>query len=512
MMDNAINQGLPRRSAKTWRHARRHTVWLAMLGVVVILCIVMLEARFWGIQTTKTHIGDTPVTLYKLPNNTPAAPVVVAHGFAGSRQMMDQISVSLARQGFFVASVDLPGHGRNNTRLSPDITNLDGTTAQLAKVMERVANEVVQRPDTTGPISFVGHSMASDIVVRASQAMKDVGGVVAVSMYSPAVTAASPRSLLVVSGAFEGHLRQAGLETVRQIAPKAGENETVSADGVIRRTAVAPYVGHVGVLYAPTSLEEITNWLQKARGSGQPAALDRSGWIAGVLLVVLVLFARPLAVWLPKRHNLPRAKIPRSTLMACILLPFPVAALIAMAPAIGIAGNAAFGSLAAILCAIGVTQIVLLNRAGVQLEAPDRLGLAFFISLSLVFALALDRYGAAFLPTGERWIVLAGLMLGTVPLMIADSALVHCASFLRRALLRVSLLLALACAFLLSPTQLGLAFTVLPVLVLFFLVYGSIARWIATRRGAGAVALGKGVVLAWAIAASTPFFAVAGAS
>ena len=204
------------------------------------------------------------------------------------------------------------------------------------------------------------------------------------------------------------------------------------------------------------------------------------------------------------------APIPWRIFLACLIVPMPIALLIAALPVLGIAGNAAFGSLAAIFGAWGLVQIVILRRAGLRFEATDRVGTLAYLCFALLFALALDRYGAAFLPTGARIGVMFGLLIGTVPLMLADTLLVHGASLLRRLLARLSLLVALFGAKAMSPTELGLAFTTLPVLVLFFLVYGTMARWISARRGAASVALGKGVALAWAIAASTPLFAVAG--
>jgi pimeloyl-ACP methyl ester carboxylesterase len=467
-----------------------------------------LENRFSGLEIDEIRVGETPVTIYRALGEDPAPPVILAHGFAGSRQMMDQIAVSLARQGFLVASVDLPGHGRHRGRLSPDINSLDGTTAQLVETIEQVADVIVVRADTTGPVSYVGHSMATDVVIRAAEARDDVGGVVGISMYSPAVTDKSPAALLALSGATENHLRDAALDAVRQIEPEAREGETATRNGVTRGAAVAPLVGHVGVLYAPKSLEEITSWLREVVGAGEIAPLDRSGWIVAVLLAALTLLAWPLAAALPKRSAAPVQPILWRTFLACLIVPIAPAIIVAVLPTFGIAGNAGFGTLAAIFGAWGVVQIMILYRAGHRLDRPDMAGALVYLCVASLFALALDRYGAAFLPTGERIIVLFGLMIGTLPLMIADTWLVRDASLLRRLLLRLAFLIALSAAMALAPTELGLAFTTLPVLVLFFLVYGTMARWVAARRGASGVALGKAVVLAWAIATSTPLFAV----
>ncbi len=71
--------------------------------------------------------------------------------------------------------------------------------------------------------------------------------------------------------------------------------------------------------------------------------------------------------------------------------------------------------------------------------------------------------------------------------------------------MRLPFLAALTGAMILAPTQLGLVFTVLPVLVLFWLVYGTMARW-TERSGAAGAGIATGLILAWSVAASTPLF------
>ena len=52
-----------------------------------------------------------------------------------------------------------------------------------------------------GRLAVLGHSMASDIVVRFAEEHPEVSATIAVSMFSPAVTATAPRNLLVIDGA-----------------------------------------------------------------------------------------------------------------------------------------------------------------------------------------------------------------------------------------------------------------------------------------------------------------------
>lgn len=482
-----------------------------LLACISAAMVVLMERRDAGLLVERLRVDMTPVTLIRPPTSAAPLPlVVVAHGFGGSRQMMDQIAVTLARGGLAVASFDFPGHGRNPALLSPDVTRIEGTTTDLVRATLEVTEAMRARPGIGQSVSFVGHSMATDVIIRAAAETSNVASIAAISMYSDAVTEEHPENLLIVSGAREDHLREVALGALHQVAAGAGENETAVAGDVRRRAVVAPFVGHVGVLYASRTLEEIAPWIAASAGQSLAAswAPDQTGWVAGVLLVALAALAWPLAALLPARRTAPPPALPRRTYWLAVLLPVPLAALTAHLTSTTLAGAAGFDALAAAFAIWAAVQLVVLSRAGIRPLVPDALGsLAYLVWGLGVFALALDRYGAAFLPTGPRIQALAVLALGCVPLMLADSMMVAGATLWRRIVARLMLIATLAGAMALAPTELGLNFTVLPVLVLFFLVYGSFARLVASRRGPGAAWPAAGLALAWAIAASTPLFA-----
>ncbi|WP_300971742.1 alpha/beta fold hydrolase [Thiocapsa sp.] len=59
---------------------------------------------------------EKPTVSLHFPGTKACRPVVViAHGFAGSRQMMQAYAVTLARNGYLAVTFDFPGHGRNST-------------------------------------------------------------------------------------------------------------------------------------------------------------------------------------------------------------------------------------------------------------------------------------------------------------------------------------------------------------------------------------------------------------
>ncbi|MCU0909374.1 MAG: alpha/beta hydrolase [Rhodobacteraceae bacterium] len=86
-------------------------LWLALAA----LAVVMLERDRAGLEISRFDVFDTPVTFYTLPGSDGPA-VVVTHGFAGSRQIMEAWSLTLARAGYRVLAFDFMGHGRNPWR------------------------------------------------------------------------------------------------------------------------------------------------------------------------------------------------------------------------------------------------------------------------------------------------------------------------------------------------------------------------------------------------------------
>lgn len=461
-----------------------------------------MESRTDGLGISRARIAGAPVTLYQPDQPGPLA--VVAHGFAGSRQMMDQIAVTLARSGFTVAAFDFPGHGRNAQPMSADVTRIEGTTEQLVQATLAVTDGAIGF--STGQVVYVGHSMATDIVIRAAAQRDDVAAVAAVSMYSEAITKTFPQRLLIISGAREAHLRAAGLEALALVDGAADEGETVVSGDVQRRAVVAPNVGHLGVLFSATTLAELRDWLADATGLEPMGRLDRTGWIAGLLLASLVLLALPLSALIPRAAK-PQAAPAFSGWQRALLILWPAPLVLGASYAIAALGTPAglFG-VGVALALWGAVQLGLLWRLGTPAPRLDAVGTTLLLAWGLgVFALALDRYGAAFLPVGPRLWVMLALLPATLIWARADAAALAGAGWATRLGARFALLATLGAAMALAPASLGLSFSVLPVLACYFIVYGGFARLIEARRGS--VWVGTGVALAWAIAASTPVFA-----
>jgi len=327
-----------------------------LAGLAALVAVVQLERARQGIVVEDRVFAESPATLYTPRGAADGPLVVVAHGFAGSRQMMEAISLTLARSGLRVVAFDFAGHGENDTPLSRNVAEIDGTTAQLvAQTRAVVAAARETLVAGRGPAALVGHSMATDVIVRAAQDIPGIAAVVAISMYSEAVTPDHPERLLIVSGAWENRLRDVALEAVHQIAPGADEGETVRDGDVMRRAVAAPYVEHVGVLYSPTTLSETRDWLGAAFGQTATAPPAATGpWLALLMGALLVASwpAAGLAAGAP--HTI--RPLPPLTLTLVVAVPVVPAVAAALAAGGDLMGFAGFRRLAVFFGVFGTSR------------------------------------------------------------------------------------------------------------------------------------------------------------
>lgn len=489
--------------------------WNAGLGLLALVAIALslfnLERGRVGLEITQTKIGTTPVTLTrKSGDNGPL--VVIAHGFAGSRQLMQAYSLTLAQSGYIVLAFDFEGHGRNPVPMSGDVTALDGTTMLLVEETRRVMEHGRGLAAAEGGIALLGHSMATDILVRAAIAEErdgaPVDAVVAISMFSEAVTAREPRRLLAISGEWESRLRDAALNAVRLLESGVGEGQTVEKNGVARRAAIAPHVEHVGVLYSTTALREARDWLDQTFDRQSAAQIVKPGlWIL-LLMGGIVLLLRPLVAMLPKPVNEP-VRVSASRFWAAIALPSLLAPLLATTFYVPFMPVLVADYLMIHLALYAVLQLIILrggnlNGSGISLAAV----LVLVIWGIVVFGTAMDRYAASFMPNFERLKIIAVLAIGTVPFMISDSAVSGAGrgALWRRIAARAAILISLGGAAMIDPERLMFVFIILPVLLLFFFVHGLMGRWVAQRAGPLSAGAGLGLCLAWALGVSFPLF------
>lgn len=473
----------------------------------------MLERGRDGVTATPLAVGTTPATVWRLPDSGPAPVVIIAHGFAGSRQLMDSFALTLAQAGYIAVSFDFEGHGRNPTPMSGDVTAVEGTTQLLMDELARVTDAALALPGADGRVALLGHSMASDIVVR--QAIRDprVEATVAVSMFSLAVTGTEPRNLLIIAGEWESMLAEEALKALHLADPAATLGQTTGdpTNGTARRAVLAPAVEHVGVLYSATAMRESRDWLDASFGRTSDSMIHpRGGWIA-LLLISTVALGWPLAA-LTRRLRPAESplRLPAKRFWTAALLP-PLATPFLLAPFDTRILPVLVADYLALHFLLMGALTLLIARPALRL---DRTALALALPVAafgiLVFGTVLDRYVASFWPTPERLTIIAAMAVGAIAFMLADATLTEGgrAPLHRTLATRTAALASLGLAVALDFERLFFLLIILPVILLFFLLFGTAGGWIgrASHRPAAA-GLGLGLFLAWALGVTFPLFA-----
>ncbi|MEZ5756560.1 MAG: alpha/beta fold hydrolase [Paracoccaceae bacterium] len=494
---------------------------------VAIVALLAILVSLWQLDSARRGLtiqplagADTaPATLYLPPGSDPAPLVVVAHGFAGSRQWMESFSLALAQSGYLVASFDFMGHGRNPRPMTGDVTSVDGTTRLMVEELRAVARAALAHPRADGRLAYLGHSMASDIVIRAALPDPEapaVQAVVAVSAFSQAVTPAEPANLLLIAGAWETRLADEGVRLLRLTDPEAGPDTEVGdiAQGTARRLVLAPHVEHVAVLQSTVALDAAGIWLDRVFGrDGMRPAANRGGWIL-LLLAGVAALAWPLARALPAGPPAGIAPLALRPFLAACLLP-PLAVPLLLAPVeTRILPVLVADYLVLHFAAYGALTLALLARAGALAgQFPARIWpLAGLVGAASIagFGLALDQAVASFLPHAGRVAVIAGLALGAVPYLLGDALLTEGgrAPLWRVVLARGAFLGSLLAAVALNFDRLMFLLIILPVILLFFLIFGTLSGVIGRRTGLPAIAgIGMGLMLAWSLGVTFPMFA-----
>jgi Serine aminopeptidase, S33 len=495
---------------------------VAILAVTAIaIGLFELRSASDGLRITRTIVGETPVTVFQPETKAPAPVVVIAHGFAGSQQLMQPFAETMARNGYIAVTFDFLGHGRNPVPMRGDIAEGESITSELLRELGQVASVAGKLPDSDGHIAVLGHSMASDIVVRFAQANPDVQATVAVSVFSPVVTSTSPRNLLVIVGALEpAMLKNEGLRIVNLAAggnAVAGQTYGNFADGTARRLVLARGVEHIGVLYSHDSMEQSLRWINETFGRQKADFVDGRGrWLA-LLFLGIVALAWPLSALLRGASQTPvGADLKWKPLLIAAFAPVLLTPLILWkAPTeflpILLGDYLAlhfllYGALTAavLICLRGGPAPSTIHISWIKIAvAATAVGLYNII----VFGLPIDAYVFSFLPIAARIPLTAAIACGTLPYFIADEWLTRGAHARRGAyaLTKFCFLLSLAVAVALNPMKLFFLVIIVPAILLLFLAFGLISRWSyrATHHPLPG-ALANAAVFAWAIAVTFP--------
>jgi len=514
-------------------------------ALVAVLALAAFATGLWhlldarsGVTLSRAQVGPIPVTVFapEALAHGGAAPlpgplVVITHGFAGSQQLMQPLALTLARNGYRAVTFDFPGHGRNLDPLSGTPSGAGNATETLQAALAEVVAYARTLPGFDGRLALLGHSMASDIIIRYAQAHPEIAATVVISVFSPAVSdGRSPRNLEVVVGALEPpFLRDEG----RRIVGLSAGPEPVAAgvtygrfdDGSARRLVLAPGVEHISVLYSGEAETAAVDWFNQVFGRSEAIGFvdTRGPWLGLLFLGVVALTwpvskllprltRQPLGAGLPWRRLLPVAIVP-AVATPLILTVVPSDFLPLLLGDYLVCHFALYGLLTLLglwLARLPQLPPSPLARTSSWWASPLLWGALAALYAVLALAWPIDTFITGFWPTGVRWGLVLALMAGTVIWFVADEWLTRGLGAPRAAyaLTKVLFLGSIALAIALDLPRLFFLIIIVPVIVAFFVIYGLFSHWAYRATGHPLVgALANAAGLAWAIATTFPLVA-----
>ena len=188
---------------------------ITCLIVLLGFCIKNLLSEENLLFTTSEYLEETPVTITSKTDPSGKL-VILTHGFAGSTAFMRALAVALARDGHIVIRFDFLGHGKHKIPFSGDVKSKNGPTRQFVSQLNQVINGYKERYNFS-KVVLIGHSMASDIIIRATQGRDDIESVIAISSYTDEIPKNDFPNLLVINGEWEKGLTNKTLELFNKI-------------------------------------------------------------------------------------------------------------------------------------------------------------------------------------------------------------------------------------------------------------------------------------------------------
>ncbi|MBB4197226.1 hypothetical protein GGD83_001012 [Rhodoblastus sphagnicola] len=428
--------------------------------------------------------------------------------------------MTLAHAGYTAVTFDFAGHGRNARPLSGGIKNHDESARLLGEEIDKMIRFGLTLPGAGPRLGLVGHSMAAILIINSAVRNDAVAGVVAFSNFGSNATASEPRNLLVIDGAWEAAALKNDALRIVAMASGAAPRERVTygemARGTARRLAYAEGAEHIGVIYSRDGLTEMRNWMNAVFERAESGAIDARGGGMALLFLGLVALALPLSRLLPALSPLPLGAGPGwrrqwpltvapALLTPLILWKAPTDFLPILLGDYLAAHFAVYGALT--LLGLWLTKPP--GGAGWRIPWRGRLlaALAVLAYYGLGLGLPIDTFVTSIAPSSLRWLLIPALLCCTVIYFLADEWLTSGPGAATGGYVfsKICFVVSLAIAVALNPHKLFFLVIIVPVICLFFAVFGWVSRWTYARTGDPRVAaLSNAAALAWAICATFP--------
>jgi dienelactone hydrolase len=254
---------------------------------LLIAALLLIVLPWWSILAARAGLivrsleREGVPLVYVVPQQTQKLPgILIAHGFAGSKQLMLGYAHVLAHSGYAVMLWDFSGHGANPAPLKRFGLQQDLDVAYAA---------LLEQPEVDPTrLGLLGHSMGSGAVMQAGiRNVERFTATVAISPTDAKVTPQAPHNLLFQAGSGEGHF----IDNAKRLLQAAGGENQNLAEGQGRSLVVVPNTEHITILFSDVSHQAALRWLNASFNRSQTSNYtdDRMAWYGLHLLGWLVV-------------------------------------------------------------------------------------------------------------------------------------------------------------------------------------------------------------------------------
>ena len=484
-----------------------------LLVLLIIFSFGKLKLSEANLINEKDYVNNTPVNLTFKDNTEANGIVFLAHGFAGSTSFMRPIAVALAEAGYLTVRFDFLGHGRHRLPYSGDITTIEGATQKFVNQTNDVISHYLAKNDYKFSM-IVGHSMASDIIIRSASSNPRLNSAVAISAYTDALKIDKPKNVLILNGQWEPQLRAKSLEILQNIGiknPNEGKTYGSLSDNTIRKVDFIKNADHVGVLYSIRTQKELVDWVNLLNKDKQAFVGNNIGVWTCVLFFSIFFLVICLTKFLPlkvsRQYHFSYVRFFSINILACVLPP-----LILYKFKLNFVEFPAHNHL--------INQMILLSfisSFSVPRTQIKELSKTFnfplfaflFILFCILFGSILDNYVSSFLLNATRVPLFFICLIGSIPLMVVLQ--VHynnnANGWIAGNIFKLFLIISLSTSILLDISQLFIMGYAIILFIAFTLIFGFLANMISRKyNNTLSVGLANGIALAWTFSTALPLY------
>lgn len=475
---------------------------------LLLLAILLVVSSWFGIAAARSGLEVRSLQregiplLYLAPRQAQAAPgVLVAHGFAGSKQLMLGYGHVLAHAGYAVMLWDFDGHGANGTRLQ---------RYELQQNLNVALPVLLEQPEVDpAHLALLGHSMGSGIVMTAGIRNPDrFAATIAVSPTGADTTPQAPRNLQLQAGSGEGSFVT---NAQRLLAQAGGENANL-ATGQGRELVVIPGVEHITILFSDGSHQAALRWLNATFGRthNSPYVDRRMGWY-GLHLLGWLLGLAAIAPLLTEPETLAVKVAPVRRWVGLAVAPLvAVAGLVLLSQKLDLqdlGGVQVGGAVGVWFLIAGLTWLGVLGRLPRPSVRTVGLGVVLFGLLWIAFGAMAQAVWLQWWLIPVRLRVWLPLAIACLPWFLASGMVQQTIGMGKRGLWWLGQSVVLIGGFVLTLNflpQLGFMFLLLP---LFPPLMGILSLVAGLLNRAWVYAIGSALFFGWLLAAGFPLSA-----